>query len=130
MRERAGRHGREGRGPGAAADDGEHDGDSCDGDHVGDLGDAGAGASGPSGLCWAGRTPPVGPRQEAFTLAGGPMVWERAPRHGPGGRGPAADAGAADGVEPDGDLGRGGDGAEHDDHLGDAEPDGDLGWGT
>ena len=73
-------------------------------------------AAGPSGLCWAGRSPPVGPRQGEPTLAGGPTAWERAGRHGPGGRGPAADLGAADD-------------AEHDGHLGDAEPDGDMRWG-
>ena len=31
-------------------------------------------------------------------------MWERAGRHGPSGRGPAADLGAADNAEPDGDL--------------------------
>ena len=77
----------------------------------------------------AARRPSVGPRQEAPAFAGGPTVWERAGRHGPSGQGPAADLGAADDAEPDGDLGRGVGDAEHDGHLGDVEPDGDLGWG-
>ena len=70
--ERAGRHGRKRRGLGAAAGDEEHDGNFGDTEHVGDL--CSAGAFGSSGLCWAGRSPPVGPRQEAPAPAGGSTV--------------------------------------------------------
>ena len=92
--ERAGRHRRKGRGSGAAGDGDGPGGGTCDAEHDGDLGSAGA--SGPGGTCWAGRLPPIGPRREGSTLAGGPMVcmvWEHAGRHGLDGRGPVAGLG-------------------------------------
>ena len=70
--------------------DAEHDGGMGDAKHDGDLGDAGA--PGLGGTCWAGRSPPVGPRQGRSAPAGGPTRRERAGRHGPDGRGPDAAA--------------------------------------
>ena len=65
--------------------DAENDGGAGDAEHDGDLGDAGAPDLG--GTCWAGRSPPVGPRQGGTEVAGGPTRRERAGWHRPAGRG-------------------------------------------